>query len=110
MQPDYILQEVLLFVHTHFARKQFCFARKQFCIIKNNIKKSAPLKEQLEEACWNGLLPETVSKWLCDKKLFTWQVSSGSHIIYIHTGNIPAAPDPSRSINPDKFISSVTHI
>lgn len=104
MKPAYVLQEVLLFTNTNFSRKQFCTT-------KDTAKETRTLKEQLEEACWNGLLPgllpEIVTTTLCNKKIFTWEVNQFANLIYIKTGNIPAPLNKLSSINPTEFIFSM---
>ena len=101
MKPNHAGREVLLFINTTFSHKQFC--RKE-----NDGHPSKTRREQLEEACWEGvlpeLLPEVVTYTLCNKKIFTWQIIPGNSFLYITYGDVPIQMDNWYSINPHGFI------
>ncbi len=62
---------------THFQLRQCC---EKNTGKQNNLTE----KEQLEEACWNGLLQEMIPEIYDlseeNKKLFLWQIKKGQFI------------------------------
>ena len=86
MKTTYIQQEILLIMGTTFSIRQWC---EKDPGKQNNLTE----KEQLEEACWNGLLPEMMPE-ICEipegnKKLFLWQIKEGKSFIELELGEIP---------------------
>ena len=71
MKTNSTQQEILLLTGTTFSKREWC---ENISGNKNNLTE----KEQLEEACWNGLLPEILPEVYLrtesDKKLFLWQI------------------------------------
>jgi hypothetical protein len=65
--------------------------------------------DQLEEACWNGLvmemLPELSDHTGTDQQLYLWQVTMSSSFIELDLGEYPAEKDKYLSINPYIFTS-----
>ncbi len=63
---------------------------------------------QLEEACWNGLLqlllPEIFEEPLGNKNLFMWKVTGLDKFIGMELGNIPSEKEIEFSIDPAIFV------
>ena len=101
MKTNYIQQEILLMTGTTFSIRQ--------CCEKDPGKQNNPTeKEQLEEACWNGLLqemvPEIYEQTKGNKKLFLWQIKEGKSFIEIELGELPEEKDKYFSIDPYSFM------
>ena len=65
-------------------------------------------KEQLEEACWNGLLPEIFPEIFREstdlKSLYLWQIKQAQSFLEIEMGETPASKDYYFSIDPYCFL------
>ena len=82
MKPETTYQEILLLTTSRFSKKQFC---------ENDIQPgelspgNAP--EQLEKACWNGLLgdmlPDVIKR---NSKLYLWQIENHKTFLWISLG------------------------
>jgi hypothetical protein len=102
MKTNSTQQEILLMTGTNFSARQCC--EKNDSSNPNNLTG----KEQLEEACWNGLLKEMLPE-LCehaagDKKLYLWQIKEGSSFIELELGDVPAEKEKYFSIDPYSFM------
>jgi hypothetical protein len=96
-------QEVLLLTGTNFSSRQW------------STKDETPSKkltdeEKLEEACWNGLLPEMLPEIFADtitpeKKLYLWQIKEGASFLEVEMGEYPEAKDNYFSIDPYSFLA-----
>ena len=69
--------------------------------------------EQLEEACWSGLLhemiPEIIQPSTFGKSLFIWQIHYGNTSLQIRLGEVPAAVEHVFSIDPQPHVHSKSH-
>src|SRR5437773_7575832 len=78
MKPNSFTQEILLVTTSSFSQMPFC--------ARDSKDKSSHLSpaEQLEAACWNGLLsevlPEIMQDSPCAEKIYLWQVKQGVRI------------------------------
>jgi len=101
MKTNYIQQEILLMMGTTFSTRQWC---EKDPGKQNNLTE----KDNLEEACWNGLLqemiPEICEKAEGNKKLFLWQIKEGNSFIELDLGEVPEEKDNEFSIDPYSFI------
>lgn len=65
-------------------------------------------KEQLEQACWNGmvaeLLPELTMPVAGSKKIYLWNVTEADAFLELDLGEFPAAKDRQFSIDPYCFL------
>jgi hypothetical protein len=79
--------EILMFNATSFSERQLCEI--------NTLERSSNLTraEELEAACWNGLLEEMLSEIICrhscNDKLFIWQVETRISFLRISIGVCP---------------------
>ena len=101
MKTNSTQQEILLLTGTTFSKREWS---EKIPGKKNNLTE----KEQLEEACWNGLLPEILPEAYLhtetDKKLFLWQIKQGKSFIDLEMGDIPEETEKEFSIYPYSFL------
>jgi hypothetical protein len=95
-------QEVLLLTGTNFSSRQW--STKDDASI-NNLSD----EEKLEQACWNGLLPEMLPE-IFDlsegaHKLFLWEIKEAASFIELELGEYPEAKDNYYSIDPYSFLA-----
>jgi hypothetical protein len=100
MKPTSTQQEILLLTGTNFsARHSFEKDDKDKMFLTE--------KEQLEEACWNGLLKDMLPE-ICEQvygnKLYMWQVWKTNSFIEIELGEIPEEKEKYYSIDPYSFL------
>lgn len=98
MEEQSTQQEVLLLTGTSFSARQR---------IENEGMKSNPnLDEtsQLEEACWNGLLPAMLPEiWAMnniDKPVYIWKIREGAAFLEVEIGDVPRDMDAYYSLDP----------
>jgi hypothetical protein len=100
MKTDSTQQEVLLLTGTTFSKREWS---EKLSGKNNNLTE----KEQLEEACWNGMLPEILPEIYLhmenNKKLFLWQIKEGDSFIELDLGEVPGEIDDYFSIDPYSF-------
>jgi hypothetical protein len=93
--------EIVLFTGSGLASKQFNSKEEN-----SNGKPFAAI-EELEKACWNGVLfemfPEILGSAYPKCKSFLWHVLSGKNYIYISIGPQPVNVDHEASIDPYFF-------
>jgi hypothetical protein len=103
MKANSTQQEILLMTGTHFSSRQCCDKNDSN---QNNLSE----KEQLEEACWNGLfkemLPEIYNNTAGNKKLYLWQIREGASFIELEFAEFPADKEKYFSIDPYSFMPS----
>ena len=102
MKTNSTQQEILLMTGTSFSSRQWCEKDG------DSNQKHLTEKEQLEEACWNGLLQEMLPE-ICiqnspDKKLYLWQIKEGTSFIELELGEVPEEKEKYFSIDPYSFL------
>jgi hypothetical protein len=104
MKTNFTQQEILLITGTSFSSRQLCEKNEQD-------KTQFTEKEQLEEACWNGLLeemlPEIYGKTDAGKKLYLWQIRKGLSFLEIELGELPGNKEKYFSIDPYTFLPMI---
>mgnify|MGYP003580262992 CR=1 FL=1 len=104
MESNYTQQEILLITGTSFATRQWCEKDE------SEDKKRLTEKEQLENACWSGLvkemLPELFGKIDNEKKLFLWQINEGKSFLELDLAETPFKKDSFYSLDPYAFLKS----
>lgn len=102
MRPDSITQEILLVTTSSFAKRELCDGDAED---KNRPHEAA---EQLEIACWNGLLdellPEINQHSPVTSKLFLWEVELRKSCLLINRGEYPPIPEWNFTIDPQVFL------
>lgn len=107
MKTQYAQMEVLLITGTTFLSRDLCEKDER----RQNSHSSA--NEQLEEACWNGLvqtmLPEIFAEPAGDNRLYLWEVKAAVSFLQLDLGEIPAAAGSHFSIIPCSFLSTQSY-
>ena len=103
MKPQAISREILLMTGTSFAKRQLC-ERKDAKQKEGN--KYSPADE-LEKACWSGLVFEMLPDIFNDderKSLFVWRVNLAQQFLHVQLSNTPASTEYETSIDPYFFL------
>ena len=94
--------EILLFTGTSLASKQFTSTEKN-----DNGRKYSAI-EELEKACWNGMMyemfPEILGSTYPKCESFLWHVMPGKNFLYISIGANPVPAEYDTSIDPYFFM------
>lgn len=102
MKQETTSHEILLFTGTSFTSREFCSRDDE----KDNGKKPSAI-EQLEKACWSGMLfeilPELVESCPGKNESFIWNVMTGKNFLYVSIGPSPLLPETETSIDPYLF-------
>ncbi len=102
MKTNSTQQEILLMTGTSFSSRQLSI------IGDEGKQKNLSEKEQLEEACWNGMLqymlPEICEQPAGNKKLYLWQIREAASFIEIDLGELPEEKEKYFSIDPYLFM------
>ena len=104
MKPDSNSREILLLTTTSFSKRQLCERDS-----KENNSLPNPA-EQLEAACWNGLLDEILTginepSAKVGEKLFLWNVENESSYLRLSMGDCPPSFEKEFSLNAHEFLS-----
>ena len=105
MKPQNINQEILLFTGTSFSKKDFCEKNPE-----HGNRTASPI-EQLQMACWSGMLfemlPEILDRPLQKQEKFIWEVMPAHNFIRICLGPSPAIPESETCIDPYFFLPTI---
>lgn len=100
MKTNAIQQEIILVTNSTFSQREWCQ-------MNSNKKKTLSHEEQLQEACWNGmlneLLPEIMERTENGKLLYLWHIRQGKSLI-IELSEFPVSIDKPFSIDPLLFV------
>jgi hypothetical protein len=103
MANNYIQMEVLLMTGTRFLAGNW--VRKDANAVERNYTEI----EQLQEACWNGLvktmLPEVWIEPPNGGILYLWEVKEVESVLELEISEIPLPIDPRLSLAPRYFLS-----
>lgn len=104
MNPKYTQQEILLFTATSFFNRDFCPGSEP----DKRQARQTP-REQLTEACWNGMLAEILPELFPDPTMkqhhFLWNIEDGEQYIGLEMGEVHTPIDPADSLVPHKFLA-----
>src|SRR3954465_15601868 len=95
MKTHPIRQEILLVTNSTFSNRKWCEK-------DSYSDRHLSHRQQLEEACWNGLdglLPEIVEKTRSGKRLLVWHIRRNESFLQIELCESPALIQKDRSIN-----------
>ena len=104
MEPNSTQQEILLNTDTHFAHRQW---------MDNEGSKGANLSaiEQLEKACWDGLVKELIPELditlNSNKKLWLWQIHETRSFLALDFYEFPGPKEWETSIDPYRFMGEI---
>jgi hypothetical protein len=98
-------QEILLATGTSFSAGQFC--EKDDTSNRQNLTE----QEKLEDACWNGLLPDMLPELCVERNhahpIYLWQATEGFHFVNLELADVPGKEkDHYFSIDPYVFLSA----
>ncbi|MDB5222328.1 MAG: hypothetical protein JWN83_995 [Chitinophagaceae bacterium] len=100
MKTNSTQQEILLLTGTKFSARHCC---EKDDSANNHLTE----REQLEEACWNGLLHDMLPE-ICEqspgKKLYLWHIRETKSFIEIDLGELPEEKEKYSSIDPYSFL------
>ena len=100
MEANSTQQEILLLTGTKFSSRHYLEK-------DDDNQHHLTEREQLEEACWNGLLKDMLPE-ICEQdsenKLYMWQVWKTNSFIEIQLGEIPGEKENRFSIDPYSFL------
>ena len=103
MKHETTNHEILLFTGTSFSHRGFCSRDNE----KDNGRKLSSI-EELEKACWDGLLNEMFSQVLNSFSVkcgsFIWHIVSGMHFLRINVGHLPNEVMSEGAIDPYSFL------
>ena len=106
MKQQATFHEILLFTGTEFSSRQF--SRKD---IYNNSENNLSLIEELEKACWDGMLyemfPEILGSFSNKCESFIWHIMNGKNFLSINIGPVPPVIDNETTIDPYFFMTTV---
>ncbi|MEO6868153.1 MAG: hypothetical protein ABI168_00825 [Ginsengibacter sp.] len=98
-----IQQEILLVKGTSFSSRQ-CLQK-----IEGDHNELQSEVEQLQEACWNGqlpqILPEICDASTLDNTLFLWEIKENESSLELILGQLPEQMQREYSIDPYAFVS-----
>ena len=98
--------EILFFTGTSLANRQLADTKE------NSNGKTYSAIEELEKACWNGIIhemfPEILSSFYPKCQSFLWHVLSGKNFLYINIGPNPVTAEHETSIDPYFFLMAVS--
>jgi len=102
MKPALNNHEILLFTTTSFSKRQLCD--------KDPEDKNGPRSntEQLEAACWNGLLEDVLREVISappGHKLFLWEVETEKSYLRLSMGETRPTFENSAALDPHIFLS-----
>ena len=85
------------------------FSSRQLSELESPSENQKNEKENLESACWNGmlqeLLPELIPGSHGSNEIFLWEIKEGNKIIELEMGQKPGNPDYLLSIDPYTLLS-----
>jgi hypothetical protein len=97
--------EILLIANTSLTHKQLSSTEE------NSRDKKLSAIEELEKACWNGILhemfPEILGSLYPKCESFLWQILTGKNFLYINIGASPVIAEHDSSIDPYFFAMCV---
>ena len=102
MKSQATTREILLFTNTSFAKRELC---EGYDAGRNETKKSSA--EQLEKACWSGLIFEMLPGIFNrndQKNNYVWKVSQAEQFIHIAMNSVAGSLNYETSIDPYFFL------
>ena len=106
MKTTNVHHEILFFTGTSLASRQLADTKE------NSNGKTLSAIEELEKACWNGIIyemfPEILSGFYPKCQSFLWHVLTGKNFLYINIGPDPVTAEHYTSIDPYFFMMTVS--
>jgi hypothetical protein len=106
MKPTTTNQEIILSTGTRFSNRELCHLDS-----KHKIPKFNSPGEELEMACWAGMLfemlPELTKGLFTGSKVHIWDIHSSKHCLLINQGTGPHPVENAFSLNPHSFLNVI---
>ena len=106
MKPETTHHEILLFTGNSFSRRECCSRDET-----DKDRKLSPV-EELEKACWNGMLfemlPEILGSCHVKRESFLWDIMSGNNFLRISLGPTPTITENETAIDPYFYMLSAS--
>jgi len=100
-------QEILLVTTSTFSKREWCKRDE------GDGSRQQSHAEQLEEACWNGLLremlPEVLEQADADKSLLLWHIRQGKTFLQIELSQMPPHLEAVFSIDANLFVPTLNY-
>jgi len=98
--------EILFFTSTSLASRQLANNKE------NSSGNTYSAIEELEKACWNGIIhemfPEILTSFYPKCQSFLWHVLTGKNFLYINIGPNPVTAAHETSIDPYFFLMTIS--
>ncbi|HKG68728.1 MAG TPA: hypothetical protein VKA92_07650 [Segetibacter sp.] len=105
MKTNNMKQEILLAISTTHTKRQLC--KRSDSERSRNFSST----EQLEDACWNGLLyelfPQIMNRTASGKRLFIWHIRHRFSCLKIELSELDSSTQKEFSIDANSFISTI---
>ncbi len=101
MKNNSIFREILFVTTTSFSKRQLCETD-----VQDRTSNLAP-EEQLEAACWNGLVDEMLPETMhlpFTQKLFLWQIEMRKSYLRLSMGLCPPVLEKQFALDPHNFL------
>ena len=106
MDTRKIQQEILLVTTTSFSKREWCK-------METPDKHCQTHMEQLEEACWNGLLsemlPEVMAQPASGKRLHLWHIRQRTTFLKVELSEPPPQLEEPYSIDATSFLPTLVY-
>lgn len=106
MKPEITNQEIMLFIDSRFCSREFCSRDDKLQGLNLNLH-----REQLENACWAGMLFEMLPELTgCNRlanKTYIRDIHSAGHFLLVNQGCDPQPVNKPFSIDPYLFFDTV---
>ena len=108
MKEDNNQQEIILSTTSGFSMRELCEKLNY-----DNSPRQLSNTEKLAEACWSGLLhetmPEMIQKTGDGQSLYIWQIHHSARSLQIRLSNVKPDVDPVLSIDPHYFLKNIIY-
>lgn len=106
MKKDKVQQEIVLVTTSTFCKREWC--KMEVSDISQQT-----YTEQLEEACWNGLLsemlPEVMKQAASGRRLFLWHIRQGTTFLKVELSELPPQLEEHFSIDAAFFLPTLVY-
>ena len=102
--PNSVQQEILLMTHSSLSKRNFCEKNS------DDDNSSFTNIEQLQQACWNGMLEDFLPGLLVKsegKSLLLWEIQNAKSFLHIDLCDQPGFPIKRFSIDPYIFLDQL---
>ena len=106
MKPEKTQQDIILVTTSTFSKREWC---------KTGVSDTdgQTHMEQLEEACWNGLLcemlPELIRQTACGRQLLLWHIRKGTSFLKVELSEFPPQLEEHFSIDAAFFLPTLVY-